>query len=93
MSREVKCEKFAFTFPPDWMLKLINEKRFSEIRDYWLNELEKLEEERQLALKTCNWGLCDDITDRQDHALRMFDRYYVLADLHEKGKLDIRRGW
>lgn len=82
---------FTFSFNPE-LLKLVNEKKFAEIRDYWLKELEKLEEERQLALKTNNRGLYEETWDRFRHALRMYDRYYVLADLQQKGKWT-KRGW
>lgn len=74
-------------------LKFVCEMRFAEARDRWFRELEQLEKERMFARETFNRGVYEDTFDRWCHALRMYDRFYVLADLQQKGKLDIKRGW
>lgn len=82
---------FVLSFNPE-RLQLINEGKFNEVRDYWFTELEQLEKERMLALNTGNRGLYEEIWEKFCHALRMYDRYYVLADMKAKGKW-IKRGW
>ena len=80
---------FEFSFNPE-LLKLITAHKYAEVRDYWHNELVELEKDRQIALKTFNKAVYPDIWDQWCHALRMYDRYYVLADLKEKGE---KRAW
>ena len=90
--KRVYRKTFVLTVNPK-LLKLINEGKYAEVRDYWHKQLEELEEDRQLCLKTGNKGLYEEVWEKWCHALRMYDRYYVLADMKAKGIDTKKRGW
>lgn len=90
--KQIYSKTFVFTFDPE-RLQLINEGKFAEVRDCWHKQLEELEEDRQLCLRTRNKGLYEEIWEKLCYTLRMYDRYYVLADMKAKGIDTKKRGW
>lgn len=93
MEKQARTVKtcFVLSYDPE-TLRLVSEKQFAEARDYWKKKLEQLEAERQLAFRTFQPGLYEEVWEKCCFALRMYDRFYVLADLKAKG-LDTDRGW
>ena len=80
------------SFDPE-VMQLVIERKFAELRDRYRKELETLEVERSLAIKTRSRTLEQDVFERFQKALRLYDRYYVLADLQAKGTLTKERAW
>ncbi len=90
---EIKRRSFVFTFNPE-ILRLVNEKKYDEIRDMMAKELNQLEEEKHLVYRTTmNQAQLDDIFERYQQALRMYFCYYTLADKQAKGTLKKEGAW
>ena len=88
---EIVSKTFVLSVNPRH-LQLINEQKFSELRDFWHDRLERLEKDRLAVLKLNQHDLYEKIWMEWHEALQKFDRFYVLADLKMKGKLS-KRGW